>query len=194
MNYIIVGYYTKDTIYEEKAQTFVKSLNKFAIPHDIVGIDNRGDWYKNTVYKPTFLKKMLCKHFPTSIVYVDVDAEFMKYPELFDTLDCNIGAHEFDRSCYRKSDKGKEMLSGTIFLKNNDEVYDVVEKWEAECKANPRRWDQKSLEIVVNNDYYRLPGEYCKIWDRWSDVITDPVIVHYQASRIVRKNGGKLTL
>ena len=188
MNYIIVGYYTKDTIYEEKAQIFIKSLNKFTIPYDVVGIDNRGDWYKNTCYKPTFLKEMLCKHFPISIVYVDVDAEFMRYPELFDTLDCNIGAHEFDRSCYSKSHKGKEMLSGTVFLKNNDAVYTIVERWEAECKANPMRWDQKSLEKVLDGHYSLLPGEYCKIWDRMK-FITKPIIVHYQASREVRRNG-----
>lgn len=193
MNYIVVGYYTVDTLYQDKAQVLKESLARFNVPHDIIGVKNLGDWYKNTCYKPTFLKEMLCKHYPLPIIYVDVDAEFMAYPDLFDTFEGDIGVYVFDRSEYRKSAHGFEVLSGTIFLRNNDKVFDIVEKWEIECKANPRVWDQKSLEKVLDGHYSLLPGEYCKIFDRMSFII-EPIIVHYQASREVRKNKGKLIL
>jgi len=192
MNYIIIGYYTIDTIYESAAKIFIKSLESLGIPHDIQGTPILGDWYKNTCYKPTFIKHMMIKHKGINVVYVDCDAEFLKYPVLFDTLDCNVGVYVFDRSCYRKSAHGFEVLSGTVFLKNNQEVFDMVSRWEQECKDNPNVWDQKSLEKVIGDDYYTLPGEYCKIFDRM-DHITDPIIVHYQASRQVRKNKGLLT-
>lgn len=195
MNYIVVGYFTRDTIYVEKALNFIESMEKHNIPYDVVGVDNLGDWCKNTGYKPTFLKEMLCKHYPKSIVYVDVDAEFMRYPILFDALDCDVGVYVFDRSCYNKSTRGFEVLSGTIFLKNNDKVFDVVERWETECKANPRVWDQRSFEKILGGhegDFFRLPGEYCKIFDRM-EFVANPVIVHHQASREVRKNKGRLT-
>lgn len=191
MNFIIVAYFTRDTIYEEKACTFIKSVIKYNIPYSITPVDNLGDWWKNTGYKPTFLKEMMKKFPDTNIVYVDCDAEFMKYPVLFDTLECNVGVYVFDRSCYRKSAHGLEVLSGTIFLKNNDIVYKMVEQWETECKSNPKVWDQKSLEKVLAGNFYTLPGEYCKVFDRM-DHITDPVIVHYQTSREVRRNGLKL--
>jgi len=195
MNYIVCAYYTRDTLYEEQAKRLIVSLNKFKIPYDVRAIENLGDWYKNTGYKPTFLKTMLEKHSDKSVVYVDCDAEFLRYPDLFENWSTlvyiDVGVYVFDRSCYKKSAQGTEVLSGTIFLKNNKKVYELVEKWEKECKEHPRVWDQRSLEKVLNGQFHSLPGEYCKIFDRM-DNIKDPVIVHYQASRQVRKNKGNL--
>ena len=131
----------------------------------------------------------MIEKFDENIVYVDVDAEFLKFPTLFETLgndpSCNIAVHLFDRSCYRKSAKGFEVLSGTIFMRNCEWVKDILNKWEDACKHNAI-WDQKALERVLEGRYTKLPGEYCKIYDKWSATITDPVIVHYQASRKVR--------
>lgn len=190
-DFIIVAYYTRDTLYERASRKFIVSLKKFGIPYYVEEIENLGDWNKNTGYKPTFLKEMLCKHHPLNIVYVDCDAEFLRYPDLFDTLKCNVGVYVFDRSCYKKSAHGFEVLSGTIFLKNCPRVYKKVEQWEKECKENPLTWDQKLLEKVLNGDFYTLPGEYCKIFDRM-DHIKNPVILHHQLSRVVRRNNGKL--
>ena len=192
MSFIIVGYYTKDTFYEEEAAKFKASLVKFKIPYYIERIENLGDWNKNTSYKPTFLKKMLAKFPEHNIVYVDCDAEFLAYPYLFDGLDCNVGVYLFDKSQHKKKGcKGFEVLSGTIFLKNNQEVLTLVEEWERRCIRNPYTWDQKSLEKVLAGKFYTIPGEYCKIFDLM-DHIENPVIVHYQASRRVRKNKGLL--
>lgn len=192
MNFIIVGYYTRNTIYQEKAEEFRDSMLHHNIPFYIEGIDNLGDWWKNTNYKPTFLREMLDRFYPKSIVYVDCDAKFFGFPTLFEDLYSNpvvnVGVHLFDRSCYKRSQHGFEVLSGTIFLKNNSIVRGLVDEWVEECRNNPRKWDQKSLEKVLNGDFYRLPGEYCKIFDKMED-ITKPIIVHYQASRQVRREG-----
>ena len=129
----------------------------------------------------------------TDIVYVDVDAEFLAYPKLFDnwTTLCyvDVGVYVFDRSCYTKSAKGFEVLSGTIFLKNNDKVRGILTEWETLQKLNPKTWDQKTLEQVLKGKFTTLPGEYCKIFDRMQE-IKDPVIVHYQHSRKVRNKSG----
>lgn len=192
MKYTVCAYYTKNTLYETKAQTLMESLQKFNVPCEITAIDDLGDWYTNTCYKPVFLQSMLEKHTDKAVIYVDVDAEFMQYPSLFDTLveqkNVHIGVYVFDRSCYKKSHKGFEVLSGTIFMNNTKKTRALVSRWVDECKANPRVWDQKSLEKVLAGDFYTLPGAYCKIFDRM-DHITDAVIVHYQASREVRRHG-----
>jgi len=191
MNYIVVAYYTKKTLYESMSKILVKSLERFKIPYYIEGIDSLGDWFKNTGYKPIFIKTMLKKFPDKNIVYVDCDAEFLEYPKLFEDLDCNIAVHLLNRTSFRKYCKGTEILSGTIFLKNNDEVYNLVEKWEQECLKNPTVWDQKSLENILGDSFYNLPVEYCKIFDM-NEKVKNPVIVHYQASRLVRRNRGKL--
>jgi len=194
--YIVVAYFTMGTLYEARAKILEQSLLRWKVPHHIAGIPNLGSWQKNTSYKPTFLKKMVRDFGPLNIVYVDVDAEFQRYPDLFDTLATtmvhDVAVYVFDRSCYRRSPKGTEVLSGTIFFRSTVGVDRILDKWELACQANVNKWDQKHLESVLDGNFDLLPGEYCKIFDRM-DEITDPVIVHYQASREVRKCRGVLT-
>lgn len=192
MKFIIVGYYTRNTFYEDHAQVFVKSMKLFNVPYYIEAIDDLGGWYKNVNYKPTFIKRMMQKFPDCNIVYVDVDAEFLAYPKLFEELECDIAVHYFDRRNHPKiTVEAYEVLSGTIFLKNVQSVYELVEKWEEECIRNPRVWDQRSLEKILQGDFYHLPAEYCKIFNLMSH-IKSPVIVHYQASRQIRKNKGRM--
>jgi len=192
MNWIVIGYFTKNTFYEKHAGVFIKSLERLNIPYHVEGVDNLGSWHKNTSYKPTFIKQMLKKFPDKNIVYVDCDAEFMEYPVLFDELDCDIAVHNFDRR-YHPNIKTEawEILSGTIFLRNNETVYALVEKWERKCQDAPMTWDQKHLAKLIGINYYDLPGEYCKIYNLMKH-IKNPVIVHYQASRTVRKRKGLL--
>ena len=191
MPWIVVGYFTRDTLYVRKAKTLISTFGFNKILYYIEPIDNLGSWHKNTNYKPTFLKKMLINFRGMDIIYVDVDARFLRYPSLFDEFDCDIAVHEFDRSNWPRGG-GKEVLSGTIFLRNNERVFSLVERWEEQCKKNPGTWDQKSLEKILAGNFYRLPGEYCKIFGLMNEV-EDPVIIHYQASRRVRQNKGRLT-
>ena len=190
-DFIVVGYFTRNTFYEDHTRIFVKSLKRFNILYYIEGIESLGDWYKNVNYKPTFIKKMMKKFPEHNIVYVDCDAEFLGYPKLFEEIEDNIAVHLFDRKHFNKKCEGFEVLSGTIFLRNTDETYRLVEKWEEQCKRKPRQWDQKSLEQVLHGNFYHLPEEYCKIYYAKHGA-KNPIIVHYQASRKVRKNGGKI--
>jgi len=184
--YTVVGYFTSGTLYEEKSRSLIESLEKFGLSYYIEGVTDLGSWHKNTAYKPTFLKRMHENFKPNPIVYVDCDARFLEYPDLFDKLstqvDVDIAVHNFDRSCYRKSAHGFEILSGTIYLACNNRVKEILEAWEIECSKHPEVWDQKSLEKVLNGNFTPLPYEYCTIFDRLRDGLI-PVIVHYQASR-----------
>ena len=191
-DFIVIAYYTLGTLYEEHAKKLERSLIFHHIPCQIQGVENLGSWHKNVNYKPTFIKEMMELHRPRSVVYVDVDAEFMQYPTLFEQLNCEIAVHEFDRSWYNPKFKGTEILSGTIFLSNNDTTRSLVDEWEKMCQDNPRDWDQRSLAKVLSNNFYRLPENYCCIFDTMKSV-ENKVIVHYQASRTVRRNGMKLT-
>jgi len=195
--FIVVGYYTRNTLYEASSKVLIRSLERHGIPYCIEGIDTIGSWYKNTGYKPTFLLRMIDKFPDCSIVYVDVDAEFLAYPKLFDNWSTlthvNVGVYVFDRSNYRRSAKGKEVLSGTIFLNNNKEVRNILLKWQKLQNSKPNTWDQKNLEHVLNGRFSLLPPEYCKIFDRMEKV-TEPVIVHYQHSRKVKNKHKPLSI
>lgn len=186
--YIVVSYYTVETIYAEIKDRLEKSLVKFNIPYHIESVRNLGTWIKNVNYKPTFILNMMKKYPDRDIVYVDADAEFMSYPKLFDDYQANFAVHEFIRTGYTHNPKGKEVLSGTIFIKNSEQNSLIIHNWQKECKLKPQVCDQKSLEKILNGRFDRLPLEYCKIFDRHSAICPNPVIVHWQASRIVREN------
>ena len=189
--WIICAYFTKNTPYEEHSKGFVESLKRFNLSYDVTAIDSKGDWYTNIQYKPMFLKQMLKKHYPNSIVFVDVDAIFCRYPEHFNKLDntpeVNIAVHILDHSKYGRKNRAPEMLSGTIFLKNTPTTKQIVDKWIQECKKNPKLWDQRALATVLKSyNYYLLPEEYVVIFDYMSSV-KNPVIKHFQASRENRR-------
>lgn len=190
--YVICSYYTKDSVYEKHAKRLIESLKRFSsLNYLVTPIESLGDWYKNTQYKPTFLKQMLEKFYPHSIVYVDADAEFLRYPEFFDKLDTNsevnIAIHILDHSKYRRRNHPPEMLSGTIFLKNSKETSIIIDRWVKVCSGDPHLWDQVALSRVLQeHKYHLLPEEYCTIFDYMSSV-KNPVIKHFQASREAKK-------
>ena len=188
-SWIVTSYFTENTFYKDLSLVLIKSMDKFKIPHDVRSIVNQKCWFKNTNHKPTFLLQMLKAHPNKNIIWIDCDAEFKRYPVLFDSLTCNIAAFEFSQAKYYPHNKSNlmELLSGTLFLQNNESTISLVEKWIEECRTHPKVWDQKSLQKVVGDSYHKLPGEYCCIHNRMTE-IKNPVIVHYQASRKVRKN------
>ena len=190
--FIVVAYYTRKTFYEDDMKRLLKSLKLYKIPYYIESINSLDSWAANTSYKPTFLKQMMKKFPDHNIVYIDCDAEFKSYPVLFDDLDCEIAVHNFDKTQHPRITRlGFEILSGTIFFKNVKKVYDLIERWEGRCQRISHVWDQRHLENLIGKEYYNLPPEYCTIFDVMSH-IKNPVIVHYQTSRKVRRNKGKL--
>jgi len=190
MSWLVTAYYTGHPVYKEHAAKLAQSMLAHDIRYEIVPVPDLGTWQANTQYKPTFLKQMLVKHPNDSIVYVDVDAVFLRYPALFDDLDkmsgVNVAVYILDHSQYRRKNAPPEMLSGTIFFKNNPETARIIDEWIQQCRVNPAAWDQKALsQVLKTHTYYNLPDRYCKIWD-YMDTVKNAVIEHHQASRVTK--------
>lgn len=192
----VVAYYTKNTIYEEYVKNLIRSLKQFNLPYKITPIDDCKDWDAATHFKPKFLRRTLDENPDHSIIYVDADAIFCRYPTLFDELDdsqWNIGAHVLDHSKYRRKNHPPELLSGTIFLQNTPETRIIIDRWISECDKDIKLWDQRALNnVLVGQPFYRLPEEYCVIFD-YMKAVEDPVIKHFQASRIMRQQKQAMT-
>ena len=192
MNVIFVAYYTRDSLYSEYAQNLAQSLHQFDLTYRIVGINDQGSWDKNTHYKPIFLRQMLDELHPVSLVYVDVDALIHQMPILFDDLvtdpTVDIAAHILDHKKFNHTIP-PELLSGTLYLANTSNTRQIVDEWIQACKAFAKIWDQLALDQVLKARNYQgfrnLPEQYTTIYDYMKDV-KDPVIVHYQASRLCR--------
>jgi len=189
--WLVCSYYTPD--YQKYTTRLTESMRKFGIPNDVQLVNDLGSWDKNTQYKPVFLQQMLSKHKPHSIAYVDIDAEFLCFPTLFNELDnssdVNIAVHFLDHSKYQRKNHPPELLSGTIFLKNTEEVCIILNEWTQEIERDPAVWDQRALDRVLKKHKYSfLLEEYVVIHDYMSNV-KNPVIVHHQASREFRNKG-----
>lgn len=179
MSYTVVCFYTYDTPYEEEAKQLKDSCIKFGIPVVIYGYQTRGSWVKNAGIKAGFLSRVL-DELQTDILYLDADARVRQPLDLFKSFKADIGVHYRD---------GKELLSGTIYLRNNDAVKSLIKDWLETQSKNPDSWDQKILQAVLpkhNLDVFKLPATYCCIFDKMRS-FGPPVIEHMQASRRLKQ-------
>lgn len=190
-NFTVVGYYTVNTPYEKEKEILVKSCEKFNLKYFLKPVENFGSWQKNTQYKVNFLKDCLEQFKDERLVYVDCDAEFLKYPLDLYTLNCDISVRweTFRRGIL-------ECLSGTIFFKCNDNVRNLFNLWEYYNGLYPNVFEQenlgkaiKTLQSQENINYQLLPAEYCFVFDHHKKLYPkmEPIIEHHQKSREFKK-------
>lgn len=195
-NFVVVAYFTKGTVYENYYYNLLRSCKMFDLSYKIVPVENQGNWFDNTQYKPKFLLEQLDEVNGKHIVYVDIDAVFCRYPDHFDKITQNteiiVGCHLLDHSKYRRRNHPPELLSGTVYFRNNAKSREIIEKWIAECGKDSNFWDQRALDNVLKEyGYHNLPEEYCTIFD-YMAAVRNPVIKHYQASRSIKNKKASL--
>jgi len=180
----VVSFYTKNTGYEtEIMERLVPSLERHNLSFDVVGIESKGSWNLNIYQKAYVIGGMLKKHHDKNIVWLDADAEVVRYPELFDTTDCDFGFH------YRFN---RKLSSGTMFFRNNGRVSDLIEHWIKTIERHPeyglKTEQELLLEVLPEHPDLKIghfPLEYSMIFD--GEQVDDPVVVHHQASRRFKK-------
>jgi len=180
-NFIVVAFYTEKTPYEEEVKGLQKTCAEHGVHCHTKGYKNRGKWVRNAAIKPHFIRQMMEQHPGKAIVYLDADARLRQYPALFDTLDADIAVH------FRNRGGNKELLSGTIFIKDTPGTHQLLRAWEEEQEKCPDEWDQRVLARLLSRweaplRVVDLPATYCQIFDTMKDVGI-PVIEHLQASR-----------
>lgn len=179
-NFVVAAFYTVNTPYEKEVENLIASCDEHNIDYYVQGYESRGQWVKNAAIKPEFLLDVLDLFPEKDIVYLDADAVIRQYPKLFDEMREDVGVH------YRK---GTELLSGTIFLRNNVRSRNLLKHWIHYQRENSTTWDQKILQKVIRLcettgtglRVLDLPSTYCQIYDTMAG--PQPVIEHMQASR-----------
>lgn len=178
----IVSFYTTDTPYFQEAQDMQSSAIEVGLGRFyLYPVESRGSWEANCQIKAEVLLDAARK-LKEPFLYVDADARFNQYPDLFD-LDWShydIGIHYF---------KGTELLSGTIWLNYTPNTIALLLNWIQINKHMPTMWDQKTLERAIQMqaklNILHLPPEYTWIFDLSKKHYQEkkPVITHHQASR-----------
>jgi len=192
---LIISYYTKNTGYEREIARLRKSVRRFGLEYEFVGIESRGSWMANTSYKAEFILKMMNFHPGRDLLFLDADSELVQYPELFDDFDAEFAVHQFDWSNFpKRRSNAKELSSAVIYLKDCKKARDILKHWIArnEAMRGASVWEQKNLQWVIENKGYviqHLPASYCQIFDSMASV-GEPVIEQHQASRRLRGEVG----
>ena len=198
---LFISYYTLKTPYEHIINKYLfPTLKKWKLEYDVEGVKNLGDWYKNTGYKSTFILKMLEKH-KKDVIFLDGDATVEKYPVLFDKIpqEYDLACHFLDWSKqythWRNREHPKELLSGTMLWRYRPKVIELIKKWQAEVAKNPKVWEQKVLQRMIDGEkgikIYDLPAGYTAIAQgngKAKAYVTDVVILHHQVSRKYRQS------
>lgn len=177
---ILCCYYTIDTSYEDRYREMVESAKKYAKDLKIIctPVDDRGMWLLNCGLKPMVIMDVMRDNPGEDIMYLDVDGKF----------DRRFVAPRFKESIGIFTSHKGEMLSGTIFIKGNDEGRKAVIDWFNYQRDNPKILDQKAFHTSLQKNktkYYNIGQEYCHIFD-WK-ITGKPFIVHYQESRKTKR-------
>lgn len=198
---IIISYATLNTPYTEVIKKrLIPSLEQWNLKHDIAYPKDKGSWAANTALKCQIIKDMLLKH-KEPVCFIDSDATIEKYPELLFNLPevYDIAFHYLNwyghwRNQWENTAK-MELLSGTMVWNYNEKVLSLLDDWIKEVNKDIGVWEQQVLnDIVKERDdlvIYVLPAEYCCVVKQDYSIpkyISDPIIVHWQASRQYRKN------
>ena len=174
------------------------SLKKLNIEPIVIETENTHNWHRNVAQKPLIALQVLEEHKDANIVLLDADCTVEHYPELFHSIpsDFDIALYTLDwNTWYRNNNGVKEVLSGTLFLRNCDKVKSLCKEWYNET-IRTGAWEQRGLArtLVKRKDIkvYDLPIEYCWITslpngDSPHVKCDNPVIKHYQVSRTLKR-------
>lgn len=198
--FMVISYYTKGTGYEQEVERLETSLRLHQLPHRIYPYAPAGSWRANLNFKSEVILAAFDRFPGKDIVFLDSDAIVRRYPVLFDSLS---RSHKFDISAhffnYRpESGDADELLSGTLWIQNNDVGRRLVAKWHEIGLANPGVRHQMCLKHAVAElkkegvpvRVNRHPFAYTCIFDYAGAYSTEPVIEHFQASRRLRREVG----
>jgi len=195
-NFLAISYYTPE--YEMFAVRLKANLDRIKVPNDIRQKPSRGSWQSNCAYKPQYIEDMRAEHKATPLLWIDADATLTKFPEHINDLASNPDLDISVRTSNTDPPHPwNRIMSGTVYFGITKRSAYLLKRWNEICTMNPRRWDQVSLAIAIEQGYKDgsayilepLPETYCAVCNkRQSD--EQPVIIHWQASRTMKDKVG----
>ena len=197
-----IAWYTAGTVYEEIFKTHLEpTLQKYNLDYEAIPMPNYGRWNHNVAQKPLAILNAL-KKYKEPIVVLDVDCKITEEPILFERIKTDqfdLAYHSLDwETWYNRPGKEtkKEILTGTMWFNYNEKVVSFLEEW-AKATWKAKCADQVTIEVLLKGDWKclricNLPIQYCYINSLPNGAppyvqVLNPVITHFQASRIARK-------
>ncbi|WP_135502449.1 hypothetical protein [Roseovarius aestuariivivens] len=183
----IVAFHTDDEIYRNEANRFAKRLDELNLKYHLETVPPRRDWVENCAMKPEFLLDMRRK-LEGPLLYLDVDCYVHTEPWTY------LSQYDCDLACYVHPDG--ELISATLLLGDTEVCRELLLQWVQKQKADPKKWDQRVLQDLVEADeasetpkysVQRLPPNLCYIFDKeYHSFFGGPIVEQLQASREIK--------
>lgn len=175
----IIAFYTVDTPYQKLARRFKRNMNKYGLDHHIYPMENKGKWVFNCGLKPNVLFNALNDFPDHDLLYLDIDAKFLRKPKFLDFKNKQeLGFCFWKSSPFRKN----SLLSGTMFFPNNQSSRELLTEWIKVQSENPYKWDQRNLQKIVKQyPYFTIKLKWCYIKKYMK--VKNPIVLQTQASR-----------
>jgi hypothetical protein len=175
---IVVSFHTGPP-YDRMAETLTASADRVGLAHDIVERPDRGCWVANTNQKPEVILDAMDRHPERpSILWVDADSEFIRFPSLVASPSQDSDAHIFRHLGY--------VWGSTMRFSNTPRGRELVETWLAQCRMTPSFSSDSNLKAVLDANPKRwVIGELpqscvaCREWIQGLSWVANPTIRHY---------------
>ncbi|MDN3505593.1 MAG: putative nucleotide-diphospho-sugar transferase [Rhabdochlamydiaceae bacterium] len=186
--FIVVSFYTRDTLYEKEIQNLIASCKNLDLKYDIIDLPNLGDWNSNCHMKPPFILDRLKKH-QCPILWLDADSVIHQKPILFEQTQDHFMVRMREDVDFDHFDK---VISSTLYVKPTPEGFNIMRKWCEESTLYKDKYcDQECLKNALQrHDLTQIakpiPINYCKI-EGLDPKCDNMVIQQFQASRLLKK-------
>jgi len=203
-NIKIISFHTDDAFYSSMAKKLEQSCLQFELKYQIEKIQSKGSWVFNCAYKSNFILDKLSEEKENDcIIWVDSDAQIVKYPELLFSTQNDFGIRAEPGGRTKKPSKREAISlpsnwpttvpfqwfnSGTMFFRKVPTILEMINQWIS-IQSGTNKWDQWSLQEAWCNVQPKtewFPREYCQIKKIHKE--KGAVILHELASVIQKVN------
>lgn len=189
-NLVVCAYYTPGPYFNEAARLSA-SIDKFGLASCVGCIGELGMLWEDAVkLKPEYILSCLERFEGRPVVYVDVDAVFIKDPREFLPNTWRGGKKPgMSIHLYR----GTEPCSGTVIYHPYSNAQEIVSSWILEQEERPTPHRPQRILNYVKGVNKGLDPEWCWIFDtsirRYPMKVNQQIIEHLQASREFKAPG-----
>ena len=125
-NPIFISYYTGNGYYKNCSDDLISSCKNLGIEIVIENVSDSGNYWKNTLYKPSFILEKM-NELKSDVIWIDVDTRIFSYSECFKKWGSDIlfASHTGDLSGIKASPLG---------IKYNDKNIEFIKDWSILCR------------------------------------------------------------
>jgi hypothetical protein len=209
MNYRVVSYYTRNTIYEVIMLNYLlPCLELLKMPNAIYAIEDTGKWEINASFQPSIIWRAM-KTWPNdAILWLDSDIIIRAYPHLFDEIPnrCDIGLYYMDYADHYNANPPhgikmpKPILNtGVIWFNNTPKTLLLVEEWMERTSKDLKKSHRIHLEELIDDhlkddlSFFLIPRSHAYVAETDDHSLPaipmkEPIIVQFAASAWGKKN------